>query len=377
MEEYDVVVVGAGPCGSAAAKKAAEKGMKTIMIEEHAEIGYPEHCPGVLAKTICSRGFLEELVDMIDPRAVVSRLKALRIYAPSGRVVETTPEKTSVFARVERKLFDRELAKLAANAGADVVVNTGVTSLITEDGVVRGVNTNSKDMPKVYGKVVISAQGYRAQMTGIPKWEGLTREGLRFSPPMLTLYVTGVKDIDPGIVEFHLGHGSIFPCDDTSCLTGARSLSDFEAFKARDCVMSKKLRDCKVVGIKGFSGMPAPRILLPKKVKDGLILAGDAAGFIGIETTIASGRDAAEVAAEAIKAGDVTEKQLSKFEGLCQELAANIELFNRQWEEVMRYDRLSSEDEMEKRFREREPDVLGTIDTLTPSYVIQMQSAFK
>jgi len=356
MEEYDVVVVGAGPCGSAAAKKAAEKGMKTIMLEEHAEIGMPEHCPGVLAKT--RSGFLEELVDMIDQRAVVSRLKALRIYAPSGRVVETTPEKTSVFARVERKLFDRELAKLAANAGADVVVNTGVTSLIKEDGVVRGVNTNSKDMPKVYGKVVISAQGYRAQMTGIPKWEGLTREGLRFSPPMLTLYVTGVKDIDPGIVEFHLGHGSIFPCDSTSCLAGARSLSDFEAFKARDCVISKKLRDCKVLGIRGWAGNPIPEgAMLPKKVKDGLILAGDAAGFIGIETAIDSGRLAAEVAAEAIKAGDVTEKKLSKYEGLCQELAANIELFNRQWEEVMRYN-LLSEDEIEKRFREKEPDIL-------------------
>ena len=123
--------------------------------------------------------------------------------------------------------------------------------------------------------------------------------------------------------------------------------------------------------------MPAPRVPLPKKVRDGLIVAGDAAGFIGIETTIVSGRDAAEVAAEAIKVGDVTEKKLSNFEDLCQELATNIELFNRQWEEVMRYDRLSSEDEMEKRFREREPDVMGTDDSLRPSYVIQMQSAFK
>lgn len=60
MEEYDVVVVGGGPCGSSAAKAAAEKGMKTIMLEEHPEIGIPEHCPGILAKT--ADGYLENLL---------------------------------------------------------------------------------------------------------------------------------------------------------------------------------------------------------------------------------------------------------------------------------------------------------------------------
>lgn len=119
---------------------------------------------------------------MIDPRAVVSKLKALRIYTPSGRMVETTPEKTSVFARVERKLFDLELAKLAANAGAEVVMNTGVTSLIKEDGAVRGVNTNSKDRPQIHGKVVICAQGHRAHQNGIPRWRDSLKKGNNFRP---------------------------------------------------------------------------------------------------------------------------------------------------------------------------------------------------
>ncbi|MHA2199503.1 MAG: FAD-dependent oxidoreductase [Candidatus Thorarchaeota archaeon] len=33
MKEYDVVIVGAGPGGSTAAKEAAEKGLKTIFFE--------------------------------------------------------------------------------------------------------------------------------------------------------------------------------------------------------------------------------------------------------------------------------------------------------------------------------------------------------
>ncbi|MCK5266358.1 MAG: FAD-dependent oxidoreductase, partial [Candidatus Thorarchaeota archaeon] len=33
MNEYDIVIVGAGPGGSTAAKEAAEKGLKTIFFE--------------------------------------------------------------------------------------------------------------------------------------------------------------------------------------------------------------------------------------------------------------------------------------------------------------------------------------------------------
>jgi digeranylgeranylglycerophospholipid reductase len=43
MKDYDLIVVGAGPAGSAAAKSAAERGVKTVLLEEHAEIGVPAH----------------------------------------------------------------------------------------------------------------------------------------------------------------------------------------------------------------------------------------------------------------------------------------------------------------------------------------------
>lgn len=39
--EYDVIVVGAGPGGSIAAKVAAESGLRTLMLEKRQEIGAP------------------------------------------------------------------------------------------------------------------------------------------------------------------------------------------------------------------------------------------------------------------------------------------------------------------------------------------------
>ncbi len=46
---YDVIVVGAGPAGSAAARYCAALGLQTLMVEEHASIGYPVQCAGLLS----------------------------------------------------------------------------------------------------------------------------------------------------------------------------------------------------------------------------------------------------------------------------------------------------------------------------------------
>ena len=45
----DVLVVGGGPSGLYAADRLARRGMTTIVCEEHATIGDPVHCTGVLA----------------------------------------------------------------------------------------------------------------------------------------------------------------------------------------------------------------------------------------------------------------------------------------------------------------------------------------
>ncbi len=43
-EKHDVVVVGAGPGGSIAARTAAEKGLDVVLIERNSEIGVPVKC---------------------------------------------------------------------------------------------------------------------------------------------------------------------------------------------------------------------------------------------------------------------------------------------------------------------------------------------
>jgi len=54
---FDVVVVGAGPAGSMAAKTAAEKGLNVLLVEKRQEVGTPVRCAEGISKdslsTIC------------------------------------------------------------------------------------------------------------------------------------------------------------------------------------------------------------------------------------------------------------------------------------------------------------------------------------
>ncbi len=55
---------------------------------------------------------------------------------------------------------------------------------------------------------------------------------------------------------------------------------------------------------------------LPKTYKDGLMLIGSAAGFNGIQPAILTGRFAAEVAVDSIRAGDVSEAKLARYQDM-------------------------------------------------------------
>ena len=45
-ELYDAVVVGGGPSGSTMAQHITAEGFKVLVVEEHEQVGHPNHCAG-------------------------------------------------------------------------------------------------------------------------------------------------------------------------------------------------------------------------------------------------------------------------------------------------------------------------------------------
>ncbi len=113
LVECDVLIVGAGPAGSTAARTCASLGLRTVLLEEHPEVGCPTHCTGKLSL----HGF--ERFD-IPASLIQATLRAAALYAPDGTVARVRRPIADSHV-VDRDPFDRFLAERAAGAGADII----------------------------------------------------------------------------------------------------------------------------------------------------------------------------------------------------------------------------------------------------------------
>jgi flavin-dependent dehydrogenase len=154
------------------------------LYEEHADIGEPVHCTGVLARDAFAQFGLQ-------PDATLNDLRTVRFFAPSGDVVEySTPHVEAVV--IDRARFDRRLAEEAALAG--VVIHRGrVSSLdIDRDGV-----TVCSGESRAGARVAVLACGANYTLQ--------RRLGLGMPRAMLHSAQLEVRAERLGDVEVHLG----------------------------------------------------------------------------------------------------------------------------------------------------------------------------
>ena len=122
---YDIIVVGAGPAGSIAAKNAASQGASVLMLEKDRDVGYPVRCGEAV-----SLAGLEEFVKP-DPRWIAVEIDKFSFIAPDKTRIDVGFEGKGVI--LERKLFDYELANQASQVGTDILTRAYVNGLLFED----------------------------------------------------------------------------------------------------------------------------------------------------------------------------------------------------------------------------------------------------
>src|SRR2546430_2838100 len=198
--DVDVLVIGAGPTGSTAAKYAARGGAEVLLIEKRSEIGTPVRCGEGVAKR-----WLDEIGLTPSAEFICHEVDGARVIAPDGTalVVDETRARNECGYVLERDLFDRYLAKEAAKAGAEILIKTSAVGLLRDDGRIIGARCEHMgDTFDVRATVVIGADGFESQ---VGRWAGLeTHLRTRDVDACLQYTMVGVAG-DPRYNDVYLG----------------------------------------------------------------------------------------------------------------------------------------------------------------------------
>ena len=305
----DVLIVGGGPGGLFMAARLADRGVRTLVCEEHARVGDPVHCTGVLAADSFAAFDLPNT-------ATLNQLTAVRFLSPGGIPVDyTTPSPLATV--IDRPTFDRALAARAIAAGAEIRVGARVTSLEADASGARA----SVGGATIHARLAVLACGanYKFQR--------------RFGLGLPTTYLqTAQRELParhPGDVELHFGRDvapggfawavPVLRPGGASVRIGVMASRDI-----RQCYDRMLGRIGERWGVTASGAAPRVKILplgaVGRTYGERMLAIGDAAGLVkpttggGIHYSIVSAALAAEVAVEALAADRLDAETLSTYE---------------------------------------------------------------
>jgi digeranylgeranylglycerophospholipid reductase len=316
--QYDVIVVGAGPAGTTAARYAASGGASVLILEKDRDVGYPVRC----GEAVSHEGVVQFIEP--DPKWIAATVTKFRLVAPNGKSV--IPRLDGAGYVLERRLFDYELAKLAASAGAEIITKAYVHDLLRdESGAACGVRALIKDVNvDIRAGIVIAADGVESR---VGKWAGIdTTTHIRDMESCAQMTIAGI-DVEQDVLDFYFGDAVspggylwVFPKGKNTANVGL-GLSVEEAKKKsairylEEFVRVKFPHAAVLTHIAG--GVPCARTC-STLVKNNVMLVGDAGHQVnpvsggGIISGMIGGMLAGEVAAESVR--EHTRARLPEYE---------------------------------------------------------------
>lgn len=346
-KNYDVIVVGAGPSGLAAATVCARAGLNTIVIERGDKPGtknvmggilyiHPtaEVWPEVWKEAPVERPIFEQLVWVLTPDS------ALKFGYRSEKLLDKRPNACSVL----RVKMDRWFATQAEKAGALIICQTRVDEVLTDGDRVIGVRCGRED-GELYAPIVILSEGVNPQLAvklgmqkrlqpqhfasiakeiiSLPEEVINDRFGLPDSNHGTAMEVMG--DATAGL----LGMGFIYTNKTTLSVGVGPTLLDaldshltpydmLQRFKAHPMI-APLLEGGEVLEYLSHMIPEGGYNAMPQLFGNGIMITGDAAMLVnslhreGSNHAILSGRAAGETAIEAHNKGDFSSRVLNRY----------------------------------------------------------------
>jgi len=324
--DVDVLVVGAGPAGAAAAYHLARHGVNVLCADKAAFPREKVCGDGLTPRGV--RALLQMGVDPTEPGFVP--VEGLRVYGPTVRLdlpwpkLESLPDYGVVRTRHD---LDHILARRAQKAGATVWERTEVMGPLVDDGWVVGATVRHEDgePETVRARYVLAADGAAsrfAQKAGARRVAnrplGVAARRYFHSPREQGTYFESWFDLwENGVIL--PGYGWIFPVGDGLLNVGAGLLNTTSYFKE---ISPRRMLDVFIRTLPEEWGIdegnaagevlsgPLPMGMNRRPLAvPGLLLLGDAGGIVnpftgeGIAYAIESGEVAAELVHGALASG--------------------------------------------------------------------------
>jgi geranylgeranyl reductase family protein len=261
-EMLDVLVVGAGPVGCKVGELLAKENFEVLIVEEHAKVGRPVQCAGLVSHRIFELSGVSE--DFI-----VNTVEKARFYAPGSCMELKSREKVYV---IDREKFDKESAKRAEASGAKIKKNTKFLSYKKKRDSL-GVKT---DKGIFHTKLLVGADG--------PNSSVARAAGIKLPKNVLTGVQTTVKSsFNPDSVELWFGSkvspdffGWVIPENEKwgriGLAASRNTVNLFRNFIVSRLERMEKSKD-NIAGVIRYG-------LIESSVSDRVILVGDAASQV-------------------------------------------------------------------------------------------------
>jgi geranylgeranyl reductase family protein len=322
----DVVIVGAGPAGSAAAYYLARQGADVLLLDR-ATFPREKTCGDGL--TPLALGVLAEMGLLADLEALGRTVRRVILTSPAGHVVRSVIPKVDGLPGqalvVPRLTLDDQLRRRAMAAGARFSGGAHVTGVsrapagrltVTVESagaeftacahlliVATGANPRLLQALGLQGRLTVLARAARAYFEDIPDLD----DAFAFSFP-------------PGCLP---GYAWIFPVSGACANVGVIHYDRSQAARAPAALAAFQAADPRLCGARRLGpvkGYPLRVDFLSAPTHaHGVLIAGEAAGLVnpltgeGIDLALESGRLAAEHAARALRAGELSAGALAPY----------------------------------------------------------------